>query len=70
MNVPSDGVIRCPKDCPERKPGCHNAEKCECWAKQMERRNRERDAKWNQKLSYPKSWAARGMLDRKGELRK
>lgn len=35
MKAPENGVIRCPEDCPERKPGCHNTETCECWAAQQ-----------------------------------
>ena len=69
VNVPSDGVLRCPKDCPERKPGCHNVETCACWAAQLERRKKERQERWYQRCQYPHSWAQRGII-KKGELKK
>ena len=70
MNAPTNGVLRCPKDCPERKPGCHNPDTCDCWAKQQEHRKQERDARWNRRCAYPHSWAQRGILDKKGDLKK
>ena len=33
---PNNGVTRCPKDCPNRKVGCHNVKTCEHWRKQVE----------------------------------
>ena len=70
MKAPENGVIRCPKDCPERKPGCHNVDTCELWAKQQEQRQKGRDARWNVKQSYPQSWSQRGILDKEGRIKK
>lgn len=62
--------IRCPEGCPDRKPGCHDEKTCECWARQLEQRRKEREARWGYKCIYPQSWAQRGILNKKGELKK
>lgn len=69
MNAPESGLPRCPKDCPQRKPGCHDADTCALWAAQLEQRKKERLARWYQKCQYPHSWAQRGII-KKGELKK
>lgn len=69
MKVTPGEVLRCPKDCPERKPGCHNTETCECWSAQEEDRKQKRESRWGYRL-YPHSWAQRGLYDREGKLKK
>lgn len=69
MNAPASGLIRRPKVCPERAPGCHDKEKCALWAAQLEQRRKERQARWDKKCIYPHSWAQRGII-KKGELKK
>ena len=57
---PSCGT-RCPKDCPQRKVGCHNEETCECWRKQKEE-DRERLAKEQERFETKRrTWEQRGM---------
>lgn len=58
---PEIGATRCPKDCPNRKVGCHNVKTCENWAKQVEE-NRERLAKRREKNAARRlSWEERGI---------
>lgn len=58
---PNYGVTRCPKDCANRKPGCHNVATCENWRKQVEE-NRARlleDKERNE--SKRLTWEQRGL---------
>lgn len=54
-------ATRCPANCPDLAPGCHNVNTCECWKKQMEEdaeRHAAREAKY---ASKRKSWEERGI---------
>lgn len=44
------GGTRCPKDCPNRKPYCHNVDACEIWKKQVEE-NAERQAARDKRIA-------------------
>lgn len=58
---PSRGVTRCPKDCPNRKVGCHNVNTCEAWRKQVEE-NRERLLKQSEAFAAKRrTWEQRGI---------
>lgn len=58
---PSRGVTRCPKDCPNRKVGCHNVETCENWRKQVEE-NKERLHQQHLKNAVKRlTWEERGI---------
>lgn len=56
-----EGGTRCPKDCPNRKPYCHNVDTCETWRKQVEEdkaRIAERDKKY---ATRRWTWEERGI---------
>ena len=41
----SNGAKRCPKNCPNRAPGCHNVATCESWARQVEEHKKKLEAR-------------------------
>lgn len=55
------GGTRCPKDCPNRKPYCHNVDTCETWKKQVEE-NAERQAARDKRIASRRmTWEERGI---------
>lgn len=58
---PSVGVTRCPKDCPRRKPGCHNTNTCNNWRKQVEENKNRLLMRDEGFASKRRSWEERGI---------
>lgn len=56
----SDGVQRCPRKCPDRKPGCHNVNTCENWARQVEAQKKKMEARRAAYTPRRKSWEELG----------
>lgn len=52
---------RCPRDCPERAPGCHNEETCECWRRQKEEDRKRLEAEQERFSIKRRTWEQRGM---------
>ena len=59
-----NGIRRCPKDCPNRAPGCHNIATCENWAAQMEQQRKNLEAKRAAYTQKRMSWEARASIER------
>ena len=57
----SDGVKRCPRECPNRAPGCHNVETCENWAQQVEAQRKKLEARRAAYVPKRKSWEDMGV---------
>lgn len=55
----------CPKDCKERKVGCHNAQTCERWAAHMEKKKAQRKAAFARYSASRMRWEARAAAERK-----
>ena len=55
------GGTRCPKDCPQRAPGCHNIQTCACWKKQMEEDAARHAAIQARRGTGRLSWESRGI---------
>lgn len=58
---PERGVTRCPKDCPNRKVGCHNVKTCENWRKQVEENRARLKAQHEKNATSRMSWESRGI---------
>ena len=56
------GKPSCCHGCTRRTVGCHDVKKCPDWAKEVEERRMEREAKAAQKPVTRRSWEDREML--------
>ena len=61
----SNGVQRCPRECPNRAPGCHNVETCENWAKQVAAQREKLEARKAAYKPRRKSWEEMGVTGRR-----
>ena len=55
----------CPKDCKERKVGCHDASVCERWAAHEEKKKAQRKAAIMRGASHRMSWEARAAAEKR-----
>ena len=64
MPMKGDGVRRCPRECPNRAPGCHNVATCENWAKQVEMHKKRLEARIAATTPKRMSWEMRASIER------
>ena len=58
----NQGKQGCCNGCTRRAVGCHDVTRCPDWAKEVEKRRREKEAKAAQKPVTRRSWEDRKML--------
>lgn len=56
------GRVSCCDGCKKRKVGCHDAKKCPEWAKEVEKRRKEKEAREAQRPVVRKSWEDRKLV--------
>lgn len=56
------GRVSCCYGCKKHKPGCHDAKKCPEWAKEVEKRRKEKEAREAQRPVVRKSWEDRKLV--------
>ena len=56
------GKPSCCQGCTKRKPGCHDVKKCPDWAKEVEKRRKEKEAREAQRPVVRKSWGDRKLV--------
>ena len=56
------GRVSCCYGCKKHKPGCHDVKKCPDWAKEVEKRRKEKEAREAQRPVVRKSWEDRKLV--------
>ena len=56
------GRVSCCYGCKKHKPGCHDVKKCQDWAKEVEKRREEKEAREAQRPVVRKSWEDRKLV--------